>query len=219
MRKTCRPPLCVNSRLNLEENDLATTELPFVLEGQHVSQAARWHTYLGRKFVGDIGQPFAYVEHLVSVMPLCGAALSWRFIEHPQDVCSWDFNESCKVSCAVARESPFTLVSCARGATLSSPPLRRIATNPLSSLPTSVDVISHSTQPRLRSQHWIPCGAVFGPRAYFHSSCALLARRFPFNSRPLLLFSFTHRHVLCSSFARSARTFTFSSDVLSSPFS
>jgi len=73
---------------------------------------------------------------------------------------------------------------------LSSPPLRHIAMKPLYLLPASVDAVSHSIQPHLRSQRWILYGSVFGPRACISSSHAPFARRFPFIFSALSMFSF-----------------------------
>ena len=84
--------------------------------------------------------------------------------------------------------------------------------------PASVDAISHPMQPH-SSGFRIPYDTVFGPRACIHSSL------FPSRAVSLSIFSlfpcspFTHRLVLCSSFARSACMFTFCFDIPGSPFS
>jgi len=163
-------------------------------------------------------------------MPLCGAALPWRVIERPKGVSSWDFNEWCKVAVPLRAEVPsrssavhigaiLALVRFASCSLPTSPPLRRIATNTL--LSASVDVISHSTQPRLRSQHWIPCGTVFGPHACFHSSCAVLPSRTVSLSTLALSFYFP-LPIDMSCVPRSPGLLVrlhLVSDVLSSPFS
>src|SRR5260221_14077181 len=52
------------------------------------------------------------------------------------------------------------------------------------------------------------CGSVFGPGACIYSSCVPLARHFPFIFS--LCIPFIHRHILYSSFTRSARNPRFS---------
>ena len=125
--------------------------------------------------------------------------------------------EWCKVSYAVALRE-------ARKCAHLAPPSRArstvigIATNPLSSLPAFVDAISHPTRPHFRSQQWVSYDSAFGPRVYIRSSCVSSRVHFPFNFLPLPMLLLPRTFAVFN-VARSARTFTFSFDILGSPFS
>ena len=98
------------------------------------------------------------------------------------------------------------------------------ATNPFFVLASaSVDVVSHPMQPHSRSQQWItynsrqPCLLpVFGPPSrapHWHWHLLILCSPrtpIPFTSTSSYALPSPIEHVLCSLFARSARTFTVS---------